>query len=56
MCTLFEVGERVAIPTEAAAIELVPAAEGTAGEAKPDILLEIAFRIMCQPRSDVAIF
>jgi hypothetical protein len=30
-------------------MDLAPAAERTAGEAKPEILLEIAFRTMCQP-------
>jgi len=48
MLTLLKVRERVAVPTHAT-IELAPTAERAAGEAEPEIFLEIAFRAMRQP-------
>ena len=42
MLTLFKVSERVAVPTYAT-IELAPTAERAAGEAEPEVLLEVAF-------------
>jgi hypothetical protein len=48
MLTLFKVREGVAVPTHAT-IERAPTAERAAGEAKPEVLLEVAFRTMRQP-------
>lgn len=48
MLTLFKVCKRVAVPTHTT-IELAPTAERTAGEAEPEVLLELAFRAMRQP-------
>lgn len=48
MLTLFKVREGVAVPTHAT-MELAPTAERAAGEAKPEVLLEVAFRTMRQP-------
>ena len=42
MCTLFEVCESMTIPA-CAAEELASTAERTAGEAQPEVLLEVAF-------------
>jgi hypothetical protein len=42
MLTLFKVRKRVAIPTHAT-IKIAPTAERAAGEAEPEILLEVAF-------------
>ena len=41
MRTLFKVRQRVAVPADAA-VELAPAAERAAGEAEPEVLLELA--------------
>jgi hypothetical protein len=43
--TLFKMGERVAVPTNTS-IKLAPTAKRAAREAKPEVLLEIAFRAM----------
>jgi hypothetical protein len=48
MQTLFKVRERVAIPTQATMV-LAPTAERAAGEAEPEVLLEVTFRAMRQP-------
>jgi len=48
MCGFFEMGQRVAVPADSA-VELAPTAERTTGEAEPEVLLEVAFRTMCQP-------
>ena len=48
MRTFFKVGHRVTVPADTA-IELAPAAERTTSEAEPEVLLEVAFRAMCQP-------
>lgn len=42
MLTLFEVREGVAVPTYTT-IELAPTAERAAGEAEPEVLLEVTF-------------
>ena len=42
MLTLFKVREGMAVPTYAT-IELAPTAERTAGEAEPEVLLEVTF-------------
>lgn len=47
MLALFKVSEGVAVPTHAT-MELAPTAERTAGEAEPEVLLEVTFRAMCQ--------
>jgi hypothetical protein len=48
MCGFFEMGQRVTVPADSA-VELAPTAERTTGEAEPEVLLEVAFRAMCQP-------
>ncbi len=48
MLTLFKVRESVAVPTHTT-MELAPTAERAAGEAEPEVLLEVAFRAMRQP-------
>jgi len=48
MLTLFEVRERMAVPTHAD-IEIAPTTERAAGKAEPEVLIEVAFRAMRQP-------
>lgn len=45
---LLKVREGVSVPTEAA-MNLAPAAKRATGEAKPEVLLQVASRTMSQP-------